>query len=130
PYRPIAHRRAFFKMPKSEPILSIRALNRALLARQLLLERHTTTPVAVVEQLVGMQAQLPRPPFIGLWTRIAGVERKDLIAALNKRTIVRSTPMRRTIHLLSASDYVTLRGAIQPGLERGAGSIARGRGAS
>jgi hypothetical protein len=109
--------------------LSLRALNRALLARQLLLAREEATPVAVTERLVGLQAQVPRPPFVGLWTRIQGFERAQLLDALRKRTVVRATAMRATIHLLSASDYTSLRGAIQPLLERGSRSIARGRGA-
>ncbi len=58
--------------------LSKRALNRALLARQLLLERASLTPLRAVERLAGMQAQQARPPFIGLWTRLEGFKREAL----------------------------------------------------
>ena len=62
----------------SEPArtLTLRELNRATLARQMLLARQKTTPVDVIERLAGMQAQIPRPPFIGLWTRLARFEHR------------------------------------------------------
>ena len=53
-------------------VLSLRQLSRATLARQLLLRREKTTALEAVERLVGLQAQVPRPPFIGLWSRVAG----------------------------------------------------------
>src|ERR1043165_9241384 len=58
------------------PVLTRRALNRATLARQMLLEREAIDPVRAVERLAGMQAQAPRPPFIGLWTRLQKLEVK------------------------------------------------------
>lgn len=111
----------------SSSLLTTRQLNRALLARQMLLSRETTPVVASVERLVGLQAQLARPPFVGLWTRLEGFQRGDLTGPLQERRIVRATAMRGTIHLMSAADYVGLRGAIQPALTRGMKAILRER---
>ena len=94
--------------------LSNRALNRALLARQMLLEREPVSAVDAIARLVGMQAQVPRPPFVGLWTRLRDFKRSDLTAALHARTVVRVTLMRGTLHVMTAADYVALRGALQP----------------
>jgi len=107
--------------------LSKRALNRALLARQMLLARERTTAVAAIERLVGMQAQLARPPFVGLWTRVHDFRRGELAEALRKRTVVRVTLLRGTLHLLSAGDYLALRGAMQPMLTSGMQAILRER---
>jgi hypothetical protein len=71
-----------------------------------------------VERLCGMQAQEPRPPFPGLWTRLRGFRRDDLHRALHDRTIVRGTLMRGTLHLMSAADYVAHRMTLQPMLTR------------
>ena len=95
---------------KNRGALTPRALNRATLARQLLLERKKTKPVAVIERLVGMQAQQARPPFIGLWSRIEGFKREDLLRA----DVVRATMMRGTLHLMSHADYIEFRAAMQP----------------
>ncbi len=59
-----------------------RELNRATLARQGLLERSAATPVEMVERLAGLQAQEPKPPFVGLWTRLDGFDAAELAAAL------------------------------------------------
>jgi hypothetical protein len=107
--------------------LSTRALNRALLARQMLLAPEKTTAVDAVARLVGMQAQVARPPFIGLWTRLHAFDRAELAGALHKRTVVRVTAMRGTLHLMTAADYTALRGALQPMLTRGMQSILRDR---
>jgi len=107
--------------------LSRRALNRALLARQMLLERENVTAVDAIERLVGMQAQVARPPFIGLWTRLQTFDRAQLAAALHERAVVRVTAMRGTLHLMTAADYAALRGALQPMLSRGMQSILRDR---
>jgi hypothetical protein len=114
-------------MADTPPTLSTRQLNRATLARQMLLARKRTTAVAAVEQLAGLQAQLARPPFVGLWTRLEGFRRDDLARPLRERQIVRATAMRGTLHLMSASDYVALRGALQPMLTKGMQAILRER---
>src|SRR5690349_13401988 len=106
---------------------STRRLNRALLARQMLLSREKTTVPEAVERLAGLQAQLARPPFVGLWTRLEGFLRDDLLEALRKRQVVRVTAMRGTLHLMTAADYAELRGALQPGLSRGMQAILRDR---
>jgi hypothetical protein len=107
--------------------LSLRALNRATLARQLLLERHAIPPLEAVERLAGLQSQLPRPPFGGLWSRVAGFEREQLVALARDRQVVRATMMRGTLHLVSTRDFLALRGALQPVLSAGMTSILRGR---
>jgi hypothetical protein len=107
--------------------LSRKALNRALLARQMLLERAKITATGAVDRLVGLQAQQPQPPFIGLWTRVAGFERRALLAGIRSREIVRATLMRATLHLVSASDYLSLRQTLQPMLSAGMQSILRKR---
>jgi Winged helix DNA-binding domain len=107
--------------------LTARQLNRALLARQMLLAREETTALAAVERLVGLQAQVARPPFVGLWTRVAGFRRQELSGLLAERRAVRATAMRSTLHLLSAADFVALRGEIQPALTRATQAILRER---
>jgi hypothetical protein len=98
--------------------LSLRRLNRATLARQVLLARERMSVDAMVARLAGMQAQLARPPFIGLWTRLEGFGRDALVAALLKRRVVRATAWRGTLHLLTAADYLALRAGMQPALDR------------
>jgi hypothetical protein len=89
-------------------------LNRATLARQLLLSRAAVSAVDAIERLAGMQAQEPKHPFIGLWTRVEGFACEDLLAALRERDVVRATLMRSTLHLMSAADYAAVRMALQP----------------
>lgn len=103
----------------SAPTLTLRELNRATLARQMLLAREKTTPLDVIERLFGMQAQLPRPPFVGLWSRLAKVEREEVLRLFHDRAVVRATLMRVTIHLMTAKDYVRFRPALQPALTSG-----------
>jgi hypothetical protein len=100
-------------------MLGPRALNRALLARQMLLERQPVTALAATEHLVGLQAQAPLAPYVGLWSRLATFQAAELAGALTDRTAVRASLMRATIHLVSADDALTLRSLIQPVLERG-----------
>lgn len=69
-------------------------------------------------RLAGLQAQEPKPPFTGLWSRLEGFRRDDLIAALEARTVVRATLMRGTLHLLGADDYASFRPGLQPVMER------------
>lgn len=102
-------------------------LNRALLARQMLLSRETLSVPEAIARLVGLQAQLARPPFVGLWTRLQNFHRPELIKSLHERQVVRVTAMRGTLHLMTAADYVSLRGALQSGLTKGLQSILRDR---
>ena len=95
-------------------VLTRRQLNRATLARQMLLAREEISAVAAVERLCGLQAQEAKPPFIGLWTRVAGFRREALHQALHERAVVRATLMRATLHLMSAGDYAAFRPALQP----------------
>jgi hypothetical protein len=98
--------------------LSTRALGRTLLARQHLLERTDGTPEAMVEHLVGMQAQEPRDPYLGLWSRVEGFEPAHLEAPLVERRLVRMVAMRGTIHLLTATDALGLRPLFQSLLDQ------------
>ena len=85
--------------------LTLRELNRATLARQLLLERRKVGVVGAVERLAGLQAQWAPAPYVGLWTRLDGFRRETLERALLARRIVRAVLMRGTIHLVSLADY-------------------------
>src|SRR5271169_1463016 len=107
--------------------LSRRALNRATLARQMLLVREKATPAQAMERLAGLQAQLPRPPFVGLWSRLRGFERDELKRAVLRRTVVRGTLMRGTLHLVTARDFLKIRPALQPALDKVLSSVLRGR---
>jgi hypothetical protein len=95
-------------------MLTATQLNRATLARQLLLEREQVGVVEAVQRLAGMQAQEPKHPYLGLWTRVAGFEVEQLRAALLEREVVRATLMRSTLHLMTAADYAALRMSLQP----------------
>jgi hypothetical protein len=92
-------------MAAAERILTPRELNRALLARQLLLERGRMTLPRALERIGGLQAQYAPSMYIGLWTRLEGFARDDLTRALERRSVVQGTLMRTTIHLVSAADY-------------------------
>lgn len=101
-----------------ERTLTLRELNRATLARQMLLERQQLPVGEAVERLAGLQAQVAGPPFIGLWSRLKDFTRADLNAALKGRQVVRATFMRSTLQLMSAGDYLQLRLVLLPALER------------
>jgi Winged helix DNA-binding domain len=88
-----------------ERVLSRRELNRALLARQLLLERRRLPVVRAVERLCALQAQYSLSPYIALWSRLAGFRKDELTRALQRRQVVRATLMRITLHMVSARDY-------------------------
>lgn len=88
--------------------LSDRELNRALLARQLLLKRVAITPVTAIEKLAGLQAQFSPAPYIGLWSRLAKFAIADLERAIAERSVVKATLMRGTLHLVTAKDYPAL----------------------
>lgn len=100
-------------------VLSQRALNRALLARQLLLRRWQMPAIEAIEHLIGLQSQAPNPPYIGLWTRLAGFRHEDLSRLITERRAVRIALMRSTIHLVSADDCLALRPLMRPILDRG-----------
>jgi DNA glycosylase AlkZ-like len=95
-------------------VLTLRELNRATLARQLLLERRRLGLVAAVERVAGLQAQWAPAPYVGLWTRVDGFRREALERALLARRIVRAVLMRGTIHLVSLADYATFGAAVGP----------------
>jgi hypothetical protein len=107
--------------------LGVRELNRALLARQLLLSRARMTPLAAIAQLVALQAQVARPPFVGLWTRLHGFERAQLHQLLHDRHVVRATFLRGTLHLITAADFRAFRAALQPMLTAGFRAIIKDR---
>ena len=86
-------------------VLTTRQLNRALLARQMLLERSAAPITRVLDRMGGLQAQYAPAIYIGLWSRMAGLERARVTEALERRTIVQGTMMRSTIHVVSARDY-------------------------
>jgi len=103
---------------KPDQPLTTRALNRAALARQMLLRREKLSAVEGIERLIGLQAQLPNPPYVGLWTRLVDFERDELTRLIEKRRVVRSTMMRATQHLVTARDYLRLRPVLQPMLDQ------------
>jgi hypothetical protein len=100
-------------------VLGQRALNRALLGRQLLLRRSDLSALDAIQHLVGMQAQIPLAPYVGLWSRLSGFVPEHLSQLILGRQAVRMHQMRCTLHLVSASDAVRLRPVIQPVLTRG-----------
>jgi hypothetical protein len=89
----------------SERVLTQRELNRALLARQLLLERSRKPLIAAIEQVAGLQTQYAPSAYIGLWSRLERFALADLTRALEQRRAVQATLMRSTIHVVSARDY-------------------------
>jgi hypothetical protein len=95
-----------------ENVLTLRQLNRATLARQLLLERKRLSPAAVIERLVGMQAQWPPAPYVGIWTRTTSFRREALERQLAAGAVVKATVMRQTLHLVTRRDYALLRAAM------------------
>jgi hypothetical protein len=97
----------------AERVLTIRELNRATLARQLLLRRSRLSVPRAIERLAGLQAQWPPSPYVALWSRLEGFERERLMRALLRRQVVKAPAMRITLHLLSADDYVLFAGALK-----------------
>jgi hypothetical protein len=104
----------------AETVLSTRDLNRALLARQMLLAREATTPSSALHRLVALQGQMARAPFVGLWARVADFEPAELRRLIAERQVVRSTFVRATLHLTTAQDFLALRPALRAELGRDA----------
>lgn len=90
-------------------VLDARALNRATLARQLLLDRADLPVLDAVAHLCGLQAQEPQEPFTGLWSRLRAFEPTVLSDLLTGRRVVRTHLMRRTVHLVTADDLIAWR---------------------
>jgi hypothetical protein len=99
-------------LSKPERLLTLRELNRATLARQLLLERKRLSPKAVIERLVGMQAQWSQAPYVGIWARTMSFRRESLERELARGSIVKANVMRMTLHLVTRRDYWLMRAAI------------------
>jgi hypothetical protein len=96
----------------AERVLTLRELNRATLARQLLLQRKRLGPARVIEHLVGMQAQLPQAPYVGIWTRTESFGRASLERLIARGDVVRARVMRQTLHLVTRRDYGLIRAAM------------------
>ncbi|MFG2089189.1 MULTISPECIES: winged helix DNA-binding domain-containing protein [unclassified Spirillospora] len=96
-------------MTTDVPVLGRRELNRALLARQMLLERRAMPALDAIEHLVGLQSQAPNPPYIGLWSRLAGFAFDEVGELMTGRRALRIVLMRGTLHLVSARDARALR---------------------
>src|ERR671917_481808 len=107
-------------------VLDRRALNRATLARQLLLRRDPRDALAAVSHLAGLQAQEPQEPHVGLWSRLTGFRPGELDGLLEARRVVRTQLIRRTLHLVTAEDCVRLRPVHQAMLvARATGTLGR-----
>jgi len=91
------------------PTLDNRALNRALLARQMLLTRRQATAASTIERLVGMQAQAPNLPYVGLCARLQSFQAADLSRLIERRAAVRISLMRNTIHLVTKRDALGMK---------------------
>ncbi|MGH2823253.1 MAG: DNA glycosylase AlkZ-like family protein, partial [Thermoleophilaceae bacterium] len=89
----------------AERVLTQRELNRALLERQFLLARRRESLPRALERIAGIQAQYAPSMYIGLWSRLEGLERAAITRALERRSVIQATLMRSTIHLVSARDY-------------------------
>lgn len=96
--------------------MNTRALNRATLARQMLLQRERVKVTTAIERIGGMQAQVPKPPFLGLWSRIEDFDRDELRKAIARGDVVRATLNRGTIHLVTKKDLAAWRPLFQPAL--------------
>jgi hypothetical protein len=110
-------------VPK-ERTLTLRELNRALLARQLLLHRARLSPGRAVERIGALQAQWPPSPYLALWSRLEGFRRDQLMRAVERRQLVKATLMRSTLHLVSARDYLVFCGLVRAARRRYVGRIA------
>ena len=102
----------------AERVLTQRELNRALLARQLLLQRSRLPLGRALEQVAGLQAQYAPAAYIGLWSRVERFELRDLTRALQRKRAIQGTLMRNTIHVVSPRDYWLFSEGVGPSRER------------
>ena len=109
--------------------MNARALGRATLARQLLLEREALDVTDAVGRLCALQAQEPKPPFVALWSRLEGFTPEQLNAAIDAKTLVRGTLMRGTVHLARAEDFLRWQPALAPLAVEGLRKVLRERAA-
>jgi hypothetical protein len=107
------------KRSGGRPVLTLRELNRAMLARQLLLERASIGIVPAIERLAALQAQWAPSPYIALWSRLKHFRREKLWSAIERHDVIRARLMRGTLHLVSARDFYAYAVATQD-LQRGA----------
>lgn len=96
--------------------ISLRQLNRTLLVRQKLVERSDMSAADLIRHLVAVQGQEPNWPYVGLWIRLNGFRHDDLAGLLQDRTVVRSTMIRRTVHLADAANYRWLYPTVRPAI--------------
>jgi Winged helix DNA-binding domain len=89
----------------TDRVLTTRQLNRALLARQLLLERSSLSLTRAIEQVAGLQTQYAPSAYLSLWSRLHDFRRESLTRALEQRRVVQATLLRATIHIVSARDH-------------------------
>jgi DNA glycosylase AlkZ-like len=104
------------KAPSPDRVLSSAELNRATLARQMLLKREQAELLPTIERLVALQAQEPAGPYIALWARLRGFDPKRLHEAFHARQVVKGTLMRVTLHAVTAEDYGLFWPAIAPSM--------------
>ncbi|WP_316740556.1 winged helix DNA-binding domain-containing protein [Streptomyces sp. MK7] len=114
------------KTSPTAPVLGVRALNRATLARQLLLRRSALDAGAAVRHLVGLQAQNVRPPYYALAARLDGFAPEELSRLMAGREVARIVTLRSTIHTHTADDCLSLRSLVQPARERELALFRRG----
>src|SRR3954453_5253359 len=114
----LAVRRTDTSAGGAEAVLTARALNRALLERQLLLRRQPMLVSEALEHLVGLQAQNPNGPYYGLWSRLERFHQDDLAGMIDRRLVVRIALMRWTLHVVTARDCLTLRPLVQPVMDQ------------
>jgi hypothetical protein len=102
----------------TKDVLTTRQLNRATLARQMLLERQEMGIVEATEHLLGLQAQVTEGPYQGLWSRLTGFRHEDMTRLIVDRTLSRATTMRGTLHLHGADDLIGIRELVEPFLKQ------------
>ncbi len=107
-------------------VLGTRALNRATLARQLLLSRAEMSVTGAVEHLIGLQAQNVKPPYFQLYARLAGFRTAELAGLMESREVVRMVTLRSTIHTHTAQDALALRPFVQPARDREVNHFRKG----